>query len=86
VFLITHSIPEAVYLSSRVFVMSSRPGRMVRELEIELPEERPLDIMASARFGAYVGELRHALDHPEQASETPAMSRVPAAAPVLKVA
>jgi NitT/TauT family transport system ATP-binding protein len=65
IFLITHSIPEAVYLSGRVFVMSSRPGRMVRELEIDLPEDRPLDIIATPRFGAHVGELRLALDHPE---------------------
>jgi len=63
IFLITHSIPEAVYLSSRVFVMSSRPGRIVRELAIDLPEQRPLSLMASARFGEYVGELRHALDN-----------------------
>jgi NitT/TauT family transport system ATP-binding protein len=65
IFLITHSIPEAVYLSGRVFVMSSRPGRMVREVAIDLPEERPLDIVASPAFGAYVGELRRALDHTE---------------------
>lgn len=67
IFLITHSIPEAVYLSGRVFVMSSRPGRIVREVAIALPEERPLDIVASPAFGAYVGELRGALDHPEPA-------------------
>jgi NitT/TauT family transport system ATP-binding protein len=67
IFLITHSIPEAVYLSGRVFVMSSRPGRMLRELQVDLPQERPLDIVASPRFGAYVGELRAALDHPEAA-------------------
>jgi NitT/TauT family transport system ATP-binding protein len=65
IFLITHSIPEAVYLSGRVFVMSSRPGRMVHERAIDLPEERPLEIVASPRFGAHVGELRAALDHPE---------------------
>jgi hypothetical protein len=38
---------------------------MVREVAIDLPEERPLDIVASPAFGAYVGELRHALDHTE---------------------
>jgi NitT/TauT family transport system ATP-binding protein len=62
IFLITHSIPEAVYLSSRVFVMSNRPGRIVSELDVAFPEQRPLSIMASARFGEYVGELRQALD------------------------
>jgi len=70
IFLITHSIPEAVYLSGRVFVMSSRPGRMVREVAIDLPEERPLDIVASPQFGAHVGELRGALDDPEAARGT----------------
>ena len=77
IFLITHSIPEAVFLSSRVFVMSSRPGRIVRELAVDLPEERPLTIMGSARFGEYVVELRQALDHSDAA--TPAMPLLKAA-------
>ncbi len=77
IFLITHSIPEAVFLSSRVFVMSSRPGRIVRELGIDLPEERPLSLMGSARFGEYVGELRQALDHSDAAA--PAMPMLKAA-------
>jgi NitT/TauT family transport system ATP-binding protein len=62
IFLITHSIPEAVFLSSRAFVMSSRPGRIVAERTIDLPAERTLDMMSSARFGEHVVQLRHELD------------------------
>ncbi|HTZ35225.1 MAG TPA: ABC transporter ATP-binding protein [Stellaceae bacterium] len=62
IFLITHSIPEAVFLSRRVFVMSSRPGRIVAEQRIELPEPRTLDLMAELQFGTYVVALRHRLD------------------------
>jgi hypothetical protein len=57
--------------------MSSRPGRIVRELAVDLPEERPLTIMGSARFGEYVVELRQALDHSDAA--TPAMPLLKAA-------
>ena len=62
IFLITHSIPEAVFLSRRVFVMSSRPGRIVAEQRIDLPEPRTLDLSAAPQFGKYVVTLRHHLD------------------------
>jgi NitT/TauT family transport system ATP-binding protein len=62
VLLITHSIPEAVFLSDRVFVMSSRPGRIVAEVAIALPRPRPLELMAAAAFGDYVLEIRNSLD------------------------
>ncbi|RUX04017.1 ABC transporter ATP-binding protein, partial [Mesorhizobium sp. M2A.F.Ca.ET.037.01.1.1] len=41
---VTHSIPEAVYLSTRIVVMSPRPGRVTDIIESTLPKERPLDI------------------------------------------
>ena len=58
VMLITHSIPEAVYLSDRVIVMSERPGSIAAVYDIDLPRERPLDIMGSAAFGDYAKTIR----------------------------
>jgi NitT/TauT family transport system ATP-binding protein len=53
VMLITHSIPEAIFLSDRVIVMSERPGSIAAVYDIDLPRPRTLDMMASAEFGAY---------------------------------
>jgi NitT/TauT family transport system ATP-binding protein len=47
---VTHSIPEAVYLSTKIVVMSPRPGRITDVIESTLPRERPLDIRDSAEF------------------------------------
>jgi NitT/TauT family transport system ATP-binding protein len=63
VFLITHSIPEAVLLSDRVLVMSSRPGRILDDIAIAFPRPRSLDLMASSRFGEYALQIRRHLDH-----------------------
>jgi NitT/TauT family transport system ATP-binding protein len=58
VLLITHSIPEAIFLSDRVFVMSERPGRIVATYTIDLPRPRSLDVMGSEPFAAYARQLR----------------------------
>jgi NitT/TauT family transport system ATP-binding protein len=58
VLFITHSIPEAVYLSDRVLVMSPRPGRIVDSVRIDLPRPRSVETMAAARFGELCNELR----------------------------
>jgi NitT/TauT family transport system ATP-binding protein len=58
VLLITHSIPEAIFLSDRVFVMSERPGRIVATYDIDLPRPRPLDVMGTERFAHYARTLR----------------------------
>lgn len=50
VLFITHSIPEAVYLSDRVLVMGPRPGRMIEEITINLPRPRDVATMASPVF------------------------------------
>ena len=58
VLLITHSIPEAVYLADRVLVMSPRPGRFIDDIVVDLPRPRSLETMASPEFGAYVTRIR----------------------------
>ena len=55
---VTHSIPEAVFLSDRVLMMSSAPGRIIEELRIDLPRPRNVDTMATPEFGALCAHLR----------------------------
>ena len=47
---VTHSIPEAVYLSTKIVVMSPRPGRITDVIDSPLPKERPLDIRDTPEF------------------------------------
>ncbi len=47
---VTHSIPEAVYLSTKIVVMSPRPGRITDIIDSPLPKDRPLDIRDSREF------------------------------------
>jgi NitT/TauT family transport system ATP-binding protein len=61
-FLVTHSIPEAVILSDNVFVMSSRPGRFVEEIVVDLPRPRTLSMLTSPEFGELVERIRKNLD------------------------
>jgi NitT/TauT family transport system ATP-binding protein len=58
---VTHSIPEAVYLSTKIVVMSPRPGRITDVIESTLPRERPLDIRESAEFLAIAHRVREGL-------------------------
>ena len=58
---ITHSIAEAVYLSTRVLVMSSRPGRIVQEFQIPFPYPRSPELRFDPEFGRLSGEVSHAL-------------------------
>ena len=58
VMLITHSIPEAVFLSDRVIVMSERPGSIAAVYDIDLPAERSLDIMGTPAFAHYAKLVR----------------------------
>jgi NitT/TauT family transport system ATP-binding protein len=55
--LITHNITEAVQLSDRVIVMTYRPGRVKRIVDISLPRPRTSEIVGSARFGELVGSI-----------------------------
>jgi NitT/TauT family transport system ATP-binding protein len=55
--LITHNLTEAVQLSDRVLVMTYRPGRLKRFVDIALPHPRDSDVVTSERFGRYVAEI-----------------------------
>lgn len=58
---VTHSIPEAVYLSTKIVVMSPRPGRITDVIESTLPQERPLDIRDSPEFLEIAHRVRDGL-------------------------
>jgi len=58
---VTHSIPEAVYLSTKIVVMSPRPGRITDVIDSPLPQERPLDIRDSAQFLQVAHRVREGL-------------------------
>jgi NitT/TauT family transport system ATP-binding protein len=58
---VTHSIPEAVYLSTRIVVMSPRPGRITDVIESPLPKERPLDIRETPEFLEIAHRVRDGL-------------------------
>jgi NitT/TauT family transport system ATP-binding protein len=55
--LITHNITEAVQLSDRVLVMTYRPGKLKRAVEINLPRPRTSEIVSSEAFGRYVAQI-----------------------------
>ena len=58
---VTHSIPEAVYLSTRIVVMSPRPGQIHDIIESDLPKDRTLDIRETPEFLALANRVRDGL-------------------------
>lgn len=62
---VTHSIPEAVFLSTRVFVMSPRPGRISRVIDVALDHPRDEDTRESVAYYDKITEVREALRHQE---------------------
>ncbi|CUH39719.1 Carnitine transport ATP-binding protein OpuCA [Jannaschia seosinensis] len=58
---VTHSIPEAVYLSTKIVVMSPRPGRIADVIDSPLPRDRPLDIRDTPEFLAVAHRVREGL-------------------------
>jgi NitT/TauT family transport system ATP-binding protein len=55
--LITHNITEAVQLSDRILVMTYRPGKLKRFVDIKLPRPRSSEIVSSEAFGRYVAQI-----------------------------
>ncbi|MCU1479162.1 MAG: ssuB [Subtercola sp.] len=58
---ITHSVSEAVYMSTKVVVMSGRPGRIVETFDVPFAQPRDPDIRFTPEYAALVGEVSHAL-------------------------
>jgi NitT/TauT family transport system ATP-binding protein len=58
VVLITHSIPEAVFLADRILVMSERPGTIVATYDVPLPRTRTIDVMSDRTFVALTQKIR----------------------------
>ena len=58
---VTHSIPEAVFLSSKIVVMSPRPGRIIDVIDSSLPRKRTLDIRETSEFLKIAHRVREGL-------------------------
>jgi NitT/TauT family transport system ATP-binding protein len=65
---VTHSIPEAVFLSSRVVVMSPRPGRISRIVDVDLPQPRSVETRELEHYFELVTQVREALRRHEPES------------------
>jgi NitT/TauT family transport system ATP-binding protein len=60
---VTHSLTEAVYLCDEVIVMSARPGRLLKSIQIDLPRPRSYAMMATERFGVLRDEIWQLIRH-----------------------
>lgn len=68
VIFITHSIAEAVFMSNKVVVMSARPGRIIQEIDINLPRHRSIETREETGYFALVNQVREALREAEAMS------------------
>jgi NitT/TauT family transport system ATP-binding protein len=62
VVMVTHSIPEAILLADRVLVLTSRPGKLRMEADVDLPRPRRTEVMYTRAFGAMAGRVRNAIE------------------------
>ena len=67
ILMITHDVEQAVFLSQRIYVLTARPGRIQREVQIELPSDRTYKIKRQACFQDYRDEIMDLLRHQRQA-------------------
>jgi NitT/TauT family transport system ATP-binding protein len=72
VLFVTHSIAEAVFLSTRVVVMAARPGRVLDEVRVDAPYPRTDDFRVSAAFAAYCRRLSERVAEAGAAAEADA--------------
>jgi NitT/TauT family transport system ATP-binding protein len=86
VMFVTHSIAEAVFLSTRVVVMSPRPGRISAIIDVDLPRERTVDTREMDRYFRLVTEVREALRGDEAAAGGPGVDGSDADATARRVA
>jgi NitT/TauT family transport system ATP-binding protein len=63
VILITHSIPEAIFLGDTVLVMTARPGTIEKNIPVDLPRPRSMDIMGTPGFSDVAHEIREMFNH-----------------------
>jgi NitT/TauT family transport system ATP-binding protein len=63
VFFVTHSIDEAIYLADRVYVFSSAPGTIIREMKVPPPDRPPKDMLREPGFVERVSEIRDIMDN-----------------------
>lgn len=75
VILITHSIAEAVFLSDKVYVMSARPGRISRVVDVPFERPRPLELMETREFFDLVNDIKSDIKHQAPPARRAASSR-----------
>jgi NitT/TauT family transport system ATP-binding protein len=71
VVMVTHSIPEALYLADRVLVLNGRPGRLRLDLVVDLPRPRQESMLYTQDFGRLAGRVRQAIDEKNEDQSMP---------------
>ncbi len=69
VFLVTHSIEEAVYLGDRVYIFSNSPGRILKEVSVPPPDRPAMEMQRERGFQEVVFDIRDLIDRLEQAQD-----------------